>query len=132
MDGYINSQIVGRIFHWTNLEVKIFIPRAWEITQFTRCTFLSHKCKSYVQTRIIRALAYLGFTKKYARSSFWKVELVGETLISYWNLTSLCLIWCIWREHNNCMFEDVESSANQLLASFVGSSSLDLGLETHN
>lgn len=36
------------------------------------------------------------------------------------NLILLCLIWCIWRKQNSRTFEDVESSDNQLLASFVG------------
>ena len=40
---------------------------------------------------------------------------------SIWNLASLCLMWCLWRERNWRTFEDMESSDNQLLASFNGS-----------
>ena len=46
---------------------------------------------------------------------------LGKYLSNIWNLTALCLMWCIWRERNNCTFEDVESLGNQLLASFMGS-----------
>ena len=38
---------------------------------------------------------------------------------SIWNLVPLCLM-CLWRERNRRMFEDMESSDNQLLASFSG------------
>ena len=42
-------------------------------------------------------------------------------LSSIWNLAPLCLMWCLWRERKRRTFEDMESSANQLLASFSGS-----------
>ena len=53
----------------------------------------------------------------YFGSKFDQLE-VGKNNIL--NLILLCLIWCIWRKQNSCTFEDVESSDNQLLASFVG------------
>ena len=34
------------------------------------------------------------------------------------NLVILCLMWCIWREHNRHTFDNVDSSRDQLLASF--------------
>ena len=46
---------------------------------------------------------------------FWK------HLSSIWNLAWLCLMWCLWRERNWRTFEDMDSSDDQLLASFSGS-----------
>jgi len=31
-----------------------------------------------------------------------------------WRLASLCLLWCIWRERNARLFEDVETSMVEL------------------
>ena len=45
---------------------------------------------------------------------------LGKHLSDIWNLVPLCLLWCIWRERNRCTFEDVDSSDDQLLASFSG------------
>ena len=45
----------------------------------------------------------------------------GKHSSSIWNLVLLCLMWCIWRERNWQTFEDIESSDDQLLASFSGS-----------
>ena len=53
----------------------------------------------------------------YFGSKFDQLE-VGKNNIL--NFILLCLIWCIWRKQNSRTFEDVESSDNQLLASFVG------------
>ena len=39
-------------------------------------------------------------------------------LSSIWNLVPLCLMWCLWREQNRRTFEDMDSSDDQLLASF--------------
>ena len=39
-------------------------------------------------------------------------------LSSIWNLVPLCLMWCLWREQNRGTFEDMDSSDDQLLASF--------------
>ena len=39
---------------------------------------------------------------------------------SIWNLAPLHLMWCLWRERNWRTFEDVESSDDQLSASFSG------------
>ena len=44
----------------------------------------------------------------------------GKHLSSIWNLAPLCLMWCLWRERNRRMFEDMDSSDDQLLASFSG------------
>ena len=44
---------------------------------------------------------------------------MGKLSSDIWNLTLLCLMWCIRRERNNCTFEDVESSGNQLFAMFI-------------
>ena len=40
---------------------------------------------------------------------------------SIWNLAPLCLMWCFWRERNRRTFEDMNSSDDQLLATFSGS-----------
>ena len=45
----------------------------------------------------------------------------GKHSSSVWNLDPLCLMWCLWRERNWRTFEDMESSDDQLLASFSGS-----------
>ena len=45
----------------------------------------------------------------------------GKHSSSNWNLVLLCLMWCIWRERNWRTFEDMESSDDQLLASFSSS-----------
>ena len=45
----------------------------------------------------------------------------GKHMSSIWNLAPLCLMWCLWRERNRRTFEDMESSNDQLLASFSGS-----------
>ena len=45
---------------------------------------------------------------------------LGKHSSNIWNLVPLCLLWCIWRECNCHTFEDVESSDEQLLASFSG------------
>ena len=44
----------------------------------------------------------------------------GKHLSSIWNLAPLCLMWCLWRERNRRTFEDMDSSDDQLLASFNG------------
>ena len=46
---------------------------------------------------------------------------LGKHSSSVWNLAPLCLMWCLWRERNWRTFEDMESSDDQLLASFSGS-----------
>ena len=45
----------------------------------------------------------------------------GKHVSSIWNLAPLCLMWCLWRERNMRTFEDMESSDDQLLASFSSS-----------
>ena len=45
---------------------------------------------------------------------------LGKHLSSIWNLAPLCLMWCLWRERNRRMFEDMDSLDDQLLASFSG------------
>ena len=45
----------------------------------------------------------------------------GKHSFSIQNLAPLCLMWCLWREQNWRTFEDMESSNDQLLASFSGS-----------
>ena len=38
-----------------------------------------------------------------------------------WNLIPLCLMWTVWRERNLRTFEDLSSSPDQLLGTFVTS-----------
>uniref|UniRef100_A0A7N2LG27 COP9 signalosome complex subunit 8 n=1 Tax=Quercus lobata TaxID=97700 RepID=A0A7N2LG27_QUELO len=45
----------------------------------------------------------------------------GKHSSGVWNLAPLCLMWCIWREHNWRTFEDRDKSDDQLLAYFSGS-----------
>ncbi|KAL0006957.1 hypothetical protein SO802_008459 [Lithocarpus litseifolius] len=44
----------------------------------------------------------------------------GKLSSRIWNLAPLCLMWCLWKERNGRTFEDMESSDDQLLASFSG------------
>ena len=49
------------------------------------------------------------------------------------NLVLLCLMWTIWKEHNNRIFEDRASSLDQLTGAFVNElldRSRSLGLKT--
>ena len=50
--------------------------------------------------------------------SWW--NWLGMHSSSIWNLAPLCVMWCHWRERNWRTFEDMESSDDQLLASFSG------------
>ena len=45
---------------------------------------------------------------------------MGKHSSDIWNLVMLCLMWIVWLEHNRCTFEDLGSTRDQLLASFVG------------
>ena len=46
---------------------------------------------------------------------------LGKHSSNNWNLVSLCLMWCIWKEHNWRTFEDLDRSDDYLPASFIGS-----------
>ena len=46
---------------------------------------------------------------------------LGKLSSSIWNLVPLCLMWCLWRERTWKTFENMESSDDQLLATFNGS-----------
>ena len=37
-----------------------------------------------------------------------------------WNLVMQCVMWIIWMEHNNHIFEELERSRDQVIASFAG------------
>ena len=43
---------------------------------------------------------------------------LGKHSSQIWNLVPLCILWCIWREWNQRTFEDLNSSDDQMLASF--------------
>lgn len=45
----------------------------------------------------------------------------GKHFSSVWNLVPSCLMWTVWRERNQCTFEDLESSESQFLETFVTS-----------
>ena len=51
--------------------------------------------------------------------SWW--NWLGKHSSYIWNLVLLCLMWCIWRERNRQMFEDLDRFEDQLLALFSGS-----------
>ena len=38
---------------------------------------------------------------------------LGKYSSKIWNLSPLCLMWCIWRERNRWTFEDLDRSNNQ-------------------
>lgn len=44
----------------------------------------------------------------------------GRRSSTIWNTVPLCVMWLIWKEHNNCIFEDVERSGSQLIALLEG------------
>jgi hypothetical protein len=45
---------------------------------------------------------------------------LGRSLSGVWNLIPSCLMWIIWRERNNCTFEDKETTMDKLLEIFFG------------
>lgn len=45
---------------------------------------------------------------------------LGRHSSGFWNLVLPCAMWIIWRQHNNCIFEDLECSGDQLIALFAG------------
>ena len=45
---------------------------------------------------------------------------LGKHSSKIWNLVSLCILWCIWKEWNQRIFDNLDSSIDQLLASFSG------------
>ena len=47
---------------------------------------------------------------------------MGKRLSDIWNLVPLCMMWIIWREYHNHIFEDLEHSGNHLVALFAGTS----------
>ena len=51
--------------------------------------------------------------------SWW--NWLGKHSSYIWNLVLLCLMWCIWKERNQQMFEDLDRFEDQLLALFFGS-----------
>ena len=46
---------------------------------------------------------------------------LGKHSSYIWNLVPLCLMWCIWKECNRRMFEDLDRSEDQMLALFSSS-----------
>ena len=51
--------------------------------------------------------------------SWW--NWLGKNASYIWNIVPICLMWCIWREHNWRTFEDLDRSEDQMLALFSGS-----------
>ena len=45
---------------------------------------------------------------------------LGKHSSQIWNLVPLWIFWCIWKERNRRTFEDLNSSGDQMLASFRG------------
>ena len=45
---------------------------------------------------------------------------LGKHLSQIWNLVPLCILLCILKEWNRRTFEDLDSSSDQMLASFSG------------
>jgi hypothetical protein len=38
--------------------------------------------------------------------------------VAIWKMVPICIFWCVWRERNLRCFEDLESSMEDILASF--------------
>ena len=66
----------------------------------------------------------LGFIGSYRRMIDpmygWRNQM-GKHSLNIWNLVPLCFVWSTWWEHNRCMFEDVESIGDRLIATFTES-----------
>ena len=45
---------------------------------------------------------------------------LGEHSLNIWNLVLHCVMWVIWREQNNRIFEDLLFTGDKLLALFAG------------
>ena len=39
----------------------------------------------------------------------WRDGFKGHQITNMWNTIPLCLVWCIWNEHNSRSFEGIES-----------------------
>ena len=39
----------------------------------------------------------------------WRGGFKGHQITNMWNAIPLCLVWCIWNEHNSRSFEGIES-----------------------
>ena len=39
----------------------------------------------------------------------WRDGFKGHQITNMWNTIPLCLVWCIWNEHNYSSFEGIES-----------------------
>jgi len=44
---------------------------------------------------------------------------LGKRASNIWNLVPSCVMWIIWRERNNRIFEDQEHSMDQIIALFT-------------
>jgi hypothetical protein len=44
----------------------------------------------------------------------WRAAIRYGSAKEAWRLAPLCLLWCIWRERNTRLFEDVETSMVEL------------------
>ena len=44
---------------------------------------------------------------------------LGRHSLDIWNMVPICLVWTIWKECNQCTFEDVSRLDNQLLEGFI-------------
>ena len=47
---------------------------------------------------------------------------LGRYSSDIWNIVHLCLMWTIWKEHNQCTFEDVSRPDRQIVEGFYLSS----------
>jgi hypothetical protein len=44
----------------------------------------------------------------------WQGKLGNHSVLAAWRISSLCLMWSIWRERNTRCFEDCEKSVEEL------------------
>ena len=51
-------------------------------------------------------LLYLSRIRRHGK---FRGQLVNHNALNLWRLASLCLMWCLWRERNERIFEDREN-----------------------
>ena len=128
MQRYVHAVNVLNIIHCNK-------KHPWHITP-PQSVLKKHGCYSGIilcVNDLIRYVLDYHFTPKgtyITTISLWKYHIIclfswwnwlGKHSSNIWNLVSLCLMRCIWRECNRRTFEDLDRSEDQLLALFSGS-----------
>ena len=124
---FVWTTVWDRIFTCDNLKDRMMAFVDWCI--MCRCNgemvdhLLLHCGKAYwLWSLVLRSSGiFWVLPRSVADTLFGWWNWLGKHVSSIWNLVPLCLMWCLWREQNRRTFEDMESSNDQLLASFSGS-----------